>query len=97
MTTMQIDVEIDLAEFKCPHCDAEATEITFIGADTKDKYEYDEKLYRATWTTTVGPASMNLWLLYECGGETGWELHVGRPIVQSDGETQNRCAQLAVR
>jgi uncharacterized C2H2 Zn-finger protein len=87
---MQTDIEIELDTFKCPHCDAVATEVTFIGADNKDKYEYDGNW---SWTTTVGPARMSVWLLYECGGETGWEMRIGRPIRQADGETENRCPE----
>jgi len=103
MTMMQVDVEIEMEKFKCPHCGEKAMEITYVTIsedefkwtgnmtpeefkENPDGYIHHERPYRVT-----------TWLLYECGGETGWEVREGRTTAQIDGETQNRCAQLAVR
>ena len=91
---MELDIKLD--EWKCPHCGEDAAEVTYIEISNKE-YERSPRGGHE-WKFYPKARSVVFYLVYECGGETGYQLEASTiDCTQYDGETQNRCAQLAVR
>ena len=89
---MELDIEVE--EWKCPHCGAPGSEVTYIEASNKDYVRAPKGGYE--WKLYPKARSLMIYILFECGGETGYGLDTGIGCHQYDDQAENRCPQHGV-
>jgi len=93
-----MELDFKASDYKCPHCDAPGDEITYIEFCNK-RFQPKPRGGGYEMVPTPKPNSATVFILFECGGETGYRLDAsGLDCEQMDGEVpENVCPQKDIR